>query len=237
MPTNNQELEWIIIRLGKDLNWWVQDTSEKFSWACDGLGIINPKQIDYIIDLCEPLGEYGFEMEILNAAFYKFRIDKESKGGYVRLVQVKEFLLESDEPLFALPEIVDEEKGPYVDFLKELTKLRVNMLNDLINFKHPLTADQLEEELREQEDQGYLEGSGIHFFNEITSILEYVPEGYELDMEDKADFAYEEKDELEAFSDVVEEAEEKIEEDETMKWDEEEEVEMAKPRRGRPPKK
>jgi len=64
-----------------------------------------------------------------------------------------------------------------------------------------------------------MEGKAVHPFVEVVSILEYVPEGYELDEDEAPPPAAEEVDEIPEF----EEETEKIEEDETMRWDEEEE--------------
>ena len=114
---------------------------------------------------------------------------------------------------------MDEEKGPYADFLDQITRFRVKMLNDLIDFEHNLTIDELEDEIRERQNSDFLEGRAVHFFNEVTAILEYVPDGFELDLADEDEAGTEEYDD---FPDLPEEEEGKIEEDETMKWDEEE---------------
>ena len=81
------------------------------------------------------------------------------------------------------------------------------------------TIDELEDEIRERQNSDFLEGRAVHFFNEVTAILEYVPDGFELDLADEDEAETEEYDD---FPDLPEEEEGKIEEDETMKWDEEE---------------
>ena len=218
MSNSSPQLEWSIIRLGSDINWWVEEISDDVHWEVDGLGIIDPKQISHIIDLCEPLREYGFDFDILDSVFFKFKIEKALKKNRVHLVRTKDSLIHSDEQLFALPDIMDEEKGPYADFLDQITKFRVKLLNDLINLEHNLTIDELEEEIRERQNSDFLEGRAVHFFNEVTAILEYVPEGFELDLVDEAQA---EPQDYEDFPDLPEDEEGKIEEDETMKWDEE----------------
>ena len=85
--------------------------------------------------------------------------------------------------------------------------------------------EELEEEIRESQNGDYLEGRATHYFTELTSILEYVPEGFELDDDDestpKSEDEVLEKDlaDVDAGTDT----EETIVADETMKWDEEEE--------------
>jgi len=225
MSQANPKLNWCIARLGSDLNWWIDEISDDIHWDVDGLGIIDPRQIGYIMDLLEPLQEYQLDPHLFENAFFGFSIDKEVKEGFVRLVRTKGSLLEADEPLFALPDVIDEEKGPYADFLGHITRLRVIMLNDLIDFAQKLTVEELEEEIREQQNSDLLEGRATHFFQEITSILEYVPEGYELEEEEGAKTSAEEEAVEEEFSDIDSDADEKIEEDDTMKWDEEDDEE------------
>ena len=72
MPNPSPQLEWAIVRLGSDVNWWVEEISDDVHWDVDGLGIIDPRQISHVVDLCESLGEYGFDPEILDSVFFKF---------------------------------------------------------------------------------------------------------------------------------------------------------------------
>jgi hypothetical protein len=221
-PTN--KLTWCKARLGEDMNWWVHEISDPIHWDVDGLGIIDPKQFQYMIDLLEALSDYGLRNELVDNAFYSFGIDNVEKDKTVLLKRVQDSVLESEELLFALPDILDEDKGPYADFLDHITKLRVKMLNDLIDFSQNLTVEELEEEIREAQNADFMEGRASHFFTELTSILEYVPEGFELDGDDEDATPKSEDEELEEdLADVDADTDEKIEEDETMKWDEEEE--------------
>ena len=225
MPKPTTKLTWCKARLGEDMNWWVHETSDPVHWDVDGLGIVDPRQFQHIIDLIEPLQDYGLQNELVDDAFYSFSIDKVEKDKTVLLKRVRDSILESEEQLFALPDILDEDKGPYADLLDHLTKLRIKMLNDLIDFSQSLTIEELEEEIREQQTGDYMEGKTTHFFAEITSILEYVPEGFELEDDEPAPKSKDEELE-EDLSDIeADEVDEKIEEDDTMKWDEEEEDE------------
>ncbi|MGE9289968.1 MAG: hypothetical protein ACQKBT_03195 [Puniceicoccales bacterium] len=225
MSQANPTLNWCIARLGSDLNWWVDEISDDIHWDVDGLGIVDPRQVAHVVDLLEPLQEYNLDPQLFENAFFGFAIDKEIKDGYVRLVRTKGSLLEADEPLFALPDVIDEEKGPYADFIDHITRLRVRMLNDLIEFSQKLTVEELEEEIREQQNSDLLEGRATHFFQEITSILEYVPDGYELEADEERKAPSEEDAVEEEFDDLDSEDDETIEEDDTMKWDEDDEEE------------
>lgn len=226
MALSSPKLKWIIVRLGQDTNWWVEETSDPINWdTVDGLSVLDPRQITYLIEAADQLLEYGLSPNIIDQAFYKFHVVGDLGKGRIKLERVKDSLLDSSEPLFALPNIVDEEKGPYADLINQLTSTRVKMLNDVIEFEQHLTIDELEEEIREHQNNEYLEGKSIHAFTELNSILEYVPEGYELDLGEEE---VETKDEEEGsgldeeFPDLEEED---IERDETMRWGDEEEEE------------
>ena len=206
------------------MNWWVKEVSDPVHWEIDGLGIIDPRQFQYLLDLLEPLNEYGLQTNIVEEAFYPFGIEKVDKDKVVLLKRVSDSILQSEDSLFALPNVMDEEKGPFADFLDHITRLRVKMLNDSIDFAQKLTIEELEEEIRESQNDAFLEGRVTHFFTEVTTILEYVPEGFELDG-DEIKLAKTEDEELEKdLADVDEstDSDEKLEKDETMKWDEDE---------------
>lgn len=204
--------------MGKDNNWWVTEVSDSIHWDVDGLGLVDPRQLSYILEQCDALREYGFDPDIVDEAFTSLKIDREEKKESLRLVRTGESLLDDDNTHFGLPDIIDEEKGPYADFLDQITRFRVKMLNDLIEFDQNLTVDELEEAIRERHNQEYMEGKAVHPFVEVVSILEYVPDGYELDEEESR------KDDEEDIVDLpeFEEENEKIEQDETMVWDEDE---------------
>lgn len=227
MPNTTNQIEWCTVKLGEDLNWWVMEVSDDIHWDVDGLSIIDPRQISHLIDLSEPLREYNFDQDIMDRAFIAFKIQKDLGDGLVRLVRTKESFFDTDEPLFGLPDIVDEVNGPYADFLNHITRIRVNMLNDIINFEQEFTIDELEEELREEENNNLIEGLSVHTFNEISNIMEYVPAGWELD-EDEDDDKEEEEEEIDDFPDIDDEEAKKISEKENLKWDEDEEEEDEK---------
>ncbi|MEO0795669.1 MAG: hypothetical protein AAFX93_10920 [Verrucomicrobiota bacterium] len=221
MPKTAPKLEWCIVRLGTDMNWWVEEISDDVHWDVDGLSIIDPRQISHVMDLLDPLRDYDFEPSNFEDAFFKFRIDKKMDDHRLRLVRTNESLFESDELLFALPDIIDEEKGPYADCIDHLTVLRVKLLNDLIEFEQKFTVEELEDDLREEQNADFMEGRAIHCFREMLDIMEFVPDGYELDADEESSSG----DEIEKEFPDLEEEDEKIEEDETMKWDEDEDEE------------
>ena len=169
------------------------------------------------------MNEFGLDSQIVDNAFFTFEIKEELKGGKIRLERVRDSLLKADDLLFALPDVLDEEKGPYADFLNHISQVRVAMLNDLVDFSESYTQDEMEEVLSEKQNNDFLEGKRSHFSDEIISILEFVPEGYALDDDIK--------DEDEDYSDLdaelveVSDKEEKLLPDEDLKWEEDEKEE------------
>ena len=183
MKTAKSKLEWGVVYLDSDFNWWVNELSEKEHWDTEEpLSIIDPRQMSYLLDLIEGLRDYGFQHDYLENAFFKFSIDKEltRPKDHIRLVRCNESHHDAEEPLFWLPNNMDEEKGPYAELLDHITQLQVKMLNDLHTFKQMLTVDDLEEEIREKQNADFLEGRSSHSFQEIRVILEYIPAGAEV---------------------------------------------------------
>jgi hypothetical protein len=214
-PTST--LDWCIVRLGEDHNWWVSETSDPVRWDVDGLSIIDPRQVAHLIELVDALRDYGFQQDLFESAFIPFRIEKDVSSGKVRLKRVKEAIFESEEKLFALPDILDEENGPYADLLDHLTRCRVKMLNDLFNFESKLTVDEVEDEIREEQNTHFIEGKALHTFTELCAILDYMPDGIDVDEEQPSKAAEEEEDDLPTLD---AEEEEKLKNDESLKWDE-----------------
>ena len=164
MAKATSTLDWCVVRLGEDHNWWVHETSDPVRWDVDGLSIIDPRQLTHLVELVDALRDYGFDQDVMERAFIAFRIEKDLGSGKVRLKRSKESIFESEEKLFALPDILDEENGPYADLLDHLTRCRVKMLNDLFNFEAKLTVDEVEDEIREDQNTNFIEGKAIHAF-------------------------------------------------------------------------
>ncbi len=214
-------LDWCVVRLGDDHNWWVAETSDPVRWDVDGLSIVDPRQLAHLVELVDSLRDYGFDQDLVEAAFIPFRIDKDLGTGKVRLKRVKESLFDSDEKLFVLPDILDEENGPYADLLDHLTRCRVKMLNDLFNFEAKLSVDEVEDEIREDQNSHFIQGKAVHTFEEVTAILDYMPAGYDSDEEAPAKGIEDEEDD--DLPELDEAEEEKLKNDESLKWDEDDE--------------
>ena len=227
MAKATSTLDWCIVRLGDDHNWWVAETSDPVRWDVDGLSIVDPRQLAHLIELVDPVRDYGFDQDVFESAFIRFRIDKDLGEGKVRLKRVKDSLFDSEEKLFVLADVLDEENGPYADLLDHLTRCRVKLLNDLFAFEAKLSVDEVEDELREEQNSHFIQGKAVHTFEELTSILDYMPAGYDTDDEAPAKGAEDESDV--DLPDLEESEEEKLKNDESLKWDEDEESGAEKP--------
>lgn len=227
MANTSAILDWCIVRLGEDHNWWVDEVSDPVRWDTDGLSIVDPRQSAHLLDLCEPLRDYGFDQDLFEAAFIPFRIEREASAGKIRLKRVKDSVFDSEEKLFILADVVDDENGPFADLLDHLTRCRVKLLNDVFKFESKLTVDEVEDELREEQNASFIEGKAVHVFDELCSILDYTPAGFDED-EDDADRAVPSEDDADLddadLPDVDDEDEEAIKNDASLKWDDEEEV-------------
>ena len=225
MARSAPQLEWCIVRLGDDHNWWVEEVSDPVRWDVDGLSIIDPRQVQHIVELVDSLRDYGFDQDLVERAFFPFRIERDLGAGRVRLVRVKDSLFESEDKLFALPDLLDEENGPYADFLDHITRLRVKMLNDLFNFEHQLSVDEVEDELREARNIDFMEGKAVHVFTEVTAILDYVPAGWEGEEEGERPARKEDELDDQDLPALDEAEEERLKNDQSLKWDDDEDEE------------
>jgi hypothetical protein len=220
MARSAPQLEWCIVRLGDDHNWWVEEVSDPVRWDVDGLSIIDPRQVQHIVELVDALRDYGFDQDLMERAFFPFRIERDQGAGRVRLARVKDSLFESEDKLFALPDLLDEENGPYADFLDHITRLRVKMLNDLFEFEHQLSVDEVEDELREARNIDFMEGKAVHVFTEVTAILDYVPAGWESEEEGERPARKEDELDDQDLPALDEAEEERLKNDQSLKWDE-----------------
>jgi hypothetical protein len=195
-------------------------------WDTDGLSIIDPRQVAHLVELCEPLRDYGFDQDVFEAAFISFRIEKEAGKGRIRLKRVKDSIFDSDEKLFILADVVDDENGPFADLLDHLTRCRVKLLNDVFKFEAKLTVDEVEDELREEQNASFIEGKAVHVFDELCAILDYTPAGFDED-DDEGERTAASEDDAEIddadLPDVDDEDDEAMKNDASLKWDEDEE--------------
>ena len=93
MSKPTTKLTWCNARLGEDMNWWIYEISDPVHWDVDCLGIIDPRQFQHLIDLLEPLCDYGLQNELVDDAFYSFGVDNVDKDKAIHLKRVQDLSL------------------------------------------------------------------------------------------------------------------------------------------------
>lgn len=198
---------WCVVKLGDDYNWWVHESSDNIHCDADYAGILDPKQVERVADVLLPLKKYGLSDEILNNAFITYSISKEMPNEMLRIVETKDNILSPRESIFCLPNIFSDREGPFIEFLDHITAIRVNFLNDNLNFHQPLNVEEVEDILHIEQHERYISGTKMHVFDEIMSILDYVPAGYSLDGEnDDEDLKQDDDIDLSEFDDEIDES-------------------------------
>lgn len=173
------------MRLGNDMNWWVEKTSDEIFWPREGLSVLDPRQFR---DIAERLGEYyaiGFHRTTFAKAFALFTVESEMDEGRLRLKIALQPGEDAGDKLFALPLFVDDEQSTYRDLVDNLIELRVKLLNKTHHYVHAVDDLELEEELVAKLNDRYFNGGSLHCYDEINEILSWSPA--EWDGSDEAD--------------------------------------------------
>jgi hypothetical protein len=204
--------------MGEDGNWWVHDISDEIVSDVEMTGILDPKQVEHMVDLLSQLRKYGLNDEIVNGAFIAYAIDKEMPKEMLKLRESKGNILTSSDQIFCLPNTIGDQDGPFNEFIDHIMALRVKLLNSSFDFTRPLNAEEIEDILHADQQERYVAGVKTHAFDEIVSILDYVPDGYSLDGELDGSEDQMEDDELDlsAFDDADDES---ITVDDVKGWD------------------
>jgi len=177
--------QWIVVRLGNDMNWWVEKTSDEIYWPREGLSVLDPRQFR---DLVERLGEYyavGLKRATFAKAFALFTAESEMDEGRLRLKIALQPGEDAGDKLFALPLFVDDEQSSYRDLVDNLIELRVKLLNKTHHYAHAVDDLELEEELLAKLNDRYFNGGSLHCYDEVNEILSWTPA--EWDGSDEAD--------------------------------------------------
>lgn len=170
-----QDLKWLVVRLGDDKNWWVDETSDNVYWGTDALSLLDPNQVAFLHKAVGELEDYGFDPGTLDTAFQVFEAASELPDGRMRLRPSGQSIGDEGAQLFALPDLLDEEKGAYPDLLDQLISVRVKYLNATHDYFQEVTEDDLEEELQSRNAGRYFASTCIHVFNELEDILTWKP--------------------------------------------------------------
>ncbi len=168
-------LKWIVARLGQDMNWWVDETSEEVYWGGGALSLLDPKQVSFLREELQKYLAYGFKMEALDRAFHPFEAASDLSDGRLRLVPSSHGMTDKDVPLFALPDLIDDEEGAYADLLDQLAAMRIRMINATHHYFQQVTEDDMDEDVQARNSGRYFEGRALHVFHELEDILTWSP--------------------------------------------------------------
>jgi hypothetical protein len=167
---------WIIARLGDDMNWWIAESSEDIYWGEAGRGLLDPRQVAYLSEALNEYRAYGLGCHLLDGAFQFFQLESELDDERVRLAPVAaEELGVAGEQFFALPVVDDEETGAYYDLLDAISAARIRKLNATHHYARDCTELDMHEELDALDRDRYFSSENIHCFDQINEILQWSP--------------------------------------------------------------
>jgi hypothetical protein len=167
---------WIVARLGDDMNWWIAESSEDIYWGEGGRGLLDPRQVAYLSEAWNEYQAYGLGRRLLDGAFQFFQLESELDDERVRLAPIAE-----DDPdiaggqFFALPVVEDGETGAYYDLLDAISAARIRKLNTTHHYARDCTELDMREELDALDRDRYFSSENIHCFDEINEILQWSP--------------------------------------------------------------
>ncbi|MDR3144004.1 MAG: hypothetical protein LBT64_00695 [Puniceicoccales bacterium] len=197
---------WCVVYLGNDYNWWVHENSEDGIVEDDTVGILDPKQVERMGDLLLPLKPHGLSDEVVNGAFTTYAIDREMPKEMLKIRSTKDNIFNPREPIFCLPNVIGDNEGPFSEFIDHIMAMRVKLLNSSIDFQRPLNSEEIEDILHAEQQERYISGIKTHAFDEIVSILDYVPDGYSLDEDAEEEESEEDALDLQEFDDEVDDS-------------------------------
>jgi hypothetical protein len=168
-------LRWIVVRLGDDYNWWLQDTSAELSDHIRARGVLDPRQVARLIEVFDEYKQYGLRRQHIERAFQLFELNSELSEGVLRLAGTNADIFGGGTQVFALPQFTEEGAGPYYDLLDALSAARIRKINAAHHYAHDCTENEMQDELDALDDDRYFGAESIHAFDEISEILEWSP--------------------------------------------------------------
>ena len=180
MPTKKPTPpKWIIIRLGDDLNWWLDEASSDIYSEEGACSLFDQCQIAYLRETLEEYRHHGYDHRLFNPAFQLLRIESELDDNQFRLAPVEQDSCESGEQLFALPLIDHDETGPYYELLDAITAAHIHKLNATYHYARECTDWEMQDELGALDRHRYFASENIHCFDEINEILQWRPAAWD----------------------------------------------------------
>jgi len=166
---------WIVVRLGEDFNWWLDQTSEELQSGGECCGVLDPRQISHLQETMDQYRAYGLGKQELAGAFQLFMVESEIAEDRLRLARTDDNIFSATAEMFAFPLIEEEGQGDYYDFLDALSAARIQRLNATHHYFQPCTELEMQEELSALDTDRYFSSDTIHIFDEINEILQWSP--------------------------------------------------------------
>jgi hypothetical protein len=167
--------KWVIAHLGDDQNWWLDEVSSDIHSGEGSRGLLDPRQIDYLLKTLEEYRPHGYDSRLFNVAFQSFRVESELDDDRLRLAPVDQNIGQSSDQRFALPLTGDYETGLYYEFLDAITAARIRRLNATHHYARQCTDWEMQEELDALDRDRYSASEDIHCFDEIEEIIQWSP--------------------------------------------------------------
>ncbi|MGD0649661.1 MAG: hypothetical protein ABSA97_00715 [Verrucomicrobiia bacterium] len=165
----------IVVRLGEDFNWWLDQTSEGFQSGGERRGVLDPRQISHLLETLDEYRPYGLREQQFADAFQLFTFESEIAESCLRLAPTDDSIFSATAEMFAFPLIEEEGQGPYCDFLDALSAARIRRLNATHHYVQECTELEMHEELNALDTDRYFSSETIHVFDEINEILQWSP--------------------------------------------------------------
>jgi hypothetical protein len=167
--------QWIVVRLGDDLNWWLDQTSDEIQQTRETRGVLDPRQVAHLVQELDEYRAHGLHQKQIADAFQIYTLESEIAEGSLRLAPTDETLLTAGPDMFALPNITGDDEGPYHAFLDAVSAARIRRLNATHRYTEPCTEFEMQEELDAIDSDRYFGNESIHTFDEINEMLEWSP--------------------------------------------------------------
>jgi len=166
---------WISVRLGNDMNWWLEATSDDFTWPEGGLGVLDPRQVAHLVERLTDYRTHGLTPQRVGDAFQLYSLGSEMEDGRLKLTLSDEKLGAAGGEQFALPILGQDGEGSYYEFLDALGAARIRKLNATHHYVRNCAEADMFEELDVLDLDRYFGSTTTHVFDEINEILEWEP--------------------------------------------------------------
>ncbi len=167
--------QWITVRLGDDLNWWVESTSDGPTAGDLVHGVLDPRQVAHLTQALDVYRPYGFRPEQFAEAFQVYLPESELEENQLRLVSANDTIYNTAEKLFAMPHTQSDGEGIYEAFLESLAAAHIRLLNSTHDYVQDCTEEDMFDELDAVDNDRYFSAEQLHVFDEISEILHWKP--------------------------------------------------------------